>query len=286
MAAGNESFEIITCFSGSDLERCRRLCDSVDRFVSGDIHHTVIVPPQDYAALEFLQSGRRTLMTSRDVLPASFEQLRGGIKDWLDRHNWAMEQLVRLSVTRATDAELLLFADSELQFVRSFETQALYRDGKLRLHRVPTATQDGRQRRWHTRAGALLGDNRDYSGSDYGGQLISWRRSNLVALQQHIEKTHDRPWYASVSRGLDIPGYALYGSFVEHVLGEQGGGHFYESSDLCRCCWFDFQARDLLEGKSSFRPHEVALLLQSKLGLGLLQERAVLDAALGGPALA
>jgi hypothetical protein len=142
---------------------------------------------------------------------------------------------------------------------------------------------EGRHRRWHSRAGTLLGEDCDYFGSDYVGQLISWRRSNLEALHDHIESVQDRPWYEAVSRSLDISEYILYGSFVEHVLGQEQHGHFYESLDLCHCCWFDYQAQDLLTGKSTVAPHALALLVQSNLELAPAQESAVLEAALNKP---
>ncbi len=285
MAPDNERLEIITCSYRPDIERCRRLCESIDQFVPADIRHTVIVPPRDYREFAPLQNHRRTVLTTRDVLPATFRQLPGSDKLWLDRtcwpiRGWVLQQVVKLSANRATDAELLLFADSDLQFLRDFDVRAFYRDGKLRLHRIPEAMNEGRHRRWHSRAGELLGENREYFGSDYVGQLISWRRSNLEALQQHIEKTQDKPWHVAVSRSLDISEYILYGSFVEHILGQQQHGHFYESLDLCHCCWFDYQAQELLNGKSTVAPQALALLVQSNLDLAPAQESAVLQAAL------
>lgn len=285
MAPQNERLEIITCSYRPDLQRCRRLCASIDLFVPAHIRHTVIVPPRDYAAFAPLQNHRRTVLTTREVLPASFRQLPGSEKLWLDSRcwpirGWVMQQVVKLSANRATDAELLLFADSDLQLLRDFDTGAFYRDGRLRLHRIPEAMNEGRHQRWHSRAGALLGEDRDYFGSDYVGQLISWRRSNLEALQQHIENVQGRPWYVAVSRSLDISEYILYGSFVEHILGQEQNGHFHESLDLCHCCWFDYQAQDLLTGKTTVAPHALALLVQSNLDLAPAQESAVLEAAL------
>jgi hypothetical protein len=286
MTPDNERLEIITCSYRPDLQRCRRLCNSIDRYVPRDIRHTVIVPPRDYAHFAPLQDARRTVLTTSDVLPARFNQLPGSDKLWVDRmgwpvRGWVMQQLVKLSASRATFAEFLLFADSDLQFLRDFDTRDFCRDGKLRLHRIPDAKKEGRHRNWHRRAGALLGEQRDYFGSDYVGQLITWRRSNLVALQRHIEKTQRRPWHVAVSRSLDISEYVLYGSFVEHVLGEERHGHFYSSYDLCHCCWFDSEARELLEGRRTVDPGAVALLVQSNLGLAPAQEHAVLQAALG-----
>jgi hypothetical protein len=285
MTADNDRLEIITCSYGPDLQRCQRLCNSIDRFVPRTVRHTVIVPPRDYARFAPLQDSRRRVLTTGDVLPARFTQLPGSEKLWVDRRGWpirgwVMQQLVKLSANRATNAEYLLFADSDLQFLRDFDTRDFVRDGKLRLHRIPDAMNEGRHRRWHSRAGSLLGEARDYFGSDYVGQLITWRRSNLVALQRHIEKHQRGPWYVAVSRSLDISEYILYGSFVEHVLGEERNGHFYDSDDLCHCCWFDFEARELLEGTRNLAPNALALLVQSNLGLAPQQEHAVLQAAL------
>jgi hypothetical protein len=285
MATNNQALAIITCSYGPDLERCKRLCASVDNYVPADIGHILIVPPRDLHRFSALATGRRRVLTTSDVLPAQFRQLPGSDKLWMDKRcwpirGWVMQQLVKLSANRATDAELLLFADSDLQFLRGFDAKAFYRDDKLRLHRVPDAMNEGRHRRWHSRAGTLLGDNRDYFGSDYVGQLITWRRSNLVALQRYIEESVGKPWHIAVSRSLDISEYILYGSFVEHVLGKEQNGHFYDSRDLCHCCWFAYQAQDLLEGKSTVSPDAVALLVQSNLDFEPSQESAILQAAL------
>ncbi len=156
---------------------------------------------------------------------------------------------------------MLLFADSDLQFLRPFDVRSVYRDGRLRLHRVPGAMNEGRHHQWHRRAGILLGATADYFGSDYVGQLITWRRSNLVALQKHIETQRGRSWHSAVARSLDISEYTLYGAFVEAVLGDAANGHFYEADDLCHCCWFDYQAEALRDGREALVPGAMALLV-------------------------
>ena len=286
MQGNNENIEIITCSYRPDLERCRRLCESVDRFVPGDIAHTLIVPHRDLPLFAGLANQRRRVLAVQQVVPGTFRQLSLGEKIWLDGvfwpvRGWVMQQLVKLSVSRATTAELLLFADSDLQFVRPFERERIYRDGKLRLHRMPGAMAEGRHSHWHRRAGALLDEAADYFGSDYVGQLITWRRSNLLALQAHVEKGSGKPWHLAVSRSLDISEYILYGSFVEHVLGAEANGHFYDAQELCHCCWFDYQAEELLSGNCQLAPNAMALLVQSNLGLTRDVETAVLQAATG-----
>lgn len=289
MRGTNEEIEIITCSYRPDLERCRRLCQSVDRFVPASIGHTLIVPERDLALFSGLATNRRKVISAQQVLPGKYRQLPLSEKIWIDSsgwpvRGWVLQQLVKLSASRATQSELLLFADSDLQFVRPFELERIYMQGRLRLHRVPEAMNEGRHRNWHRRAGVLLGKSVDYFGSDYVGQLISWRRSNLVALQEHIERVSLKPWHKAISRSLDVSEYVLYGGFVEHVLGESGSGHFFDQSDLCHCCWFEHQATELLNGDTTLSPQAMALLVQSNLGLTVTAEEDLLHAAIGSSA--
>ena len=105
MHADNERIEIITCSYRPDLERCRRLCESVERFVSRDVFHTLIVPQRDLALFAPLANGRRRVLAVQQVLPGNFRQLPLGEKWWMDSHGWpvrgwVLQQLVKLSVNR------------------------------------------------------------------------------------------------------------------------------------------------------------------------------------------
>lgn len=191
-----------------------------------------------------------------------------------------MQQLVKLSANHATDADLLMFADSDLQFVRPFGPKQVYRDGELRLHRIPGAKQQGRHLTWHHRACDLLGLERRYAGADYVGQLITWRRDHLLGLQNHIESVTGRPWYRAVSRSLHISEYILYGTYVDHVVGRDKNSHYDCETDLCHCCWFAEQAHQLSLGHTRLGPEQIALLLQSNLGLTQDHETAIAQAAL------
>ncbi len=280
-----ERLEMITCSYGPDLHRCRRLCESVDRFIPTSVQHTVIVPSRDYRAFAPLENNRRRVLITQDVVPGSYRQLPGSDKLWMDSYGWPvrgwiMQQITKLSANHATDAELLMFVDSDLVFIRDLDMRSIYRRGELRLHRVPGAMNEGVHRRWHKRAGALLGMPTDYFGSDYVGQLITWRRSRLASLQHHLERTHGKPWHVPVAHSLRFSEYILYGSYVEHALGEADNGHFYSAEDLCHCCWFGQEAEQLRRGESQISPGAVALLLQSNLGYAPAEEANILNAAL------
>ena len=267
-----EQLEIITCSYRPDVERCRRLCASVDRYVEAAIGHVLIVPRRDLALFAGLANGRRRVLVAEDVLPRRFFQLPGSERFWMDARGWPvrgwiLQQLLKLSATRVTQAELIVFADSDLQFVRPFDRGHVYRNGRLRLHRIPGAMNHGRHLNWHRRAGELLGRPTTYFGSDYVGQLITWRRSLLEDLHRHIERIHGKPWHVVVSRSLDVSEYILYGSFAEHFAVDEAGGHYFEERDLCHCCWVEAQADDLMLGRARLAPDAVALLIQSNLGL-------------------
>ena len=280
----SEQLEIVTCSYGPDLERCGRLCQSVDRHVPWDIGHVLVVPRRDHRKFAALHNARRRILAAEDVLPRGFFQLPFSDRLWVDSRGWPvrgwiLQQLIKLSADRVTDAELIMFADSDLQFVRDLELDKIYRDGQLRLHRIPGAMNEGRHRRWHQRAGFLLGRRVDYFGSDYIGQLITWRRSQLQGLQQHIAEVSGKSWHIAVARSRDFSEYILYGGYVEHVVGTQDSGHYYEATDLCHCCWFGEEAAALASGQEQLSPGAFALLIQSNLGMASDEEQAILNAA-------
>lgn len=276
----NTSMTIVTCTYSPDADRARRLCQSIDRFVPSDIAHCLIVPQRDTALFKDLASPRRFLRTVEEVLPATFTQLPLSSRWWLAPgmwpvRGWIIQQLVKLSANRAVESEIILFADSDVTFIRAFDEELYCHEGLVRLHRIADAAQDQDHIRWHNKAASLLGEEPGYFGSDYIGQLITWRRSNLEQLQIHLEKIHGKPWHQLIARSLHLSEYILYGAFVEHVLGQEKSGHFCSDTDICHCCWFQEDARQLLCGEQRINERAQALLLQSNLGMALESEAAL-----------
>ena len=229
---------LMTCSYRPDLARCARLCRSVDRHVSESIPHLLIVPGRDLAHFRHLAGGRRSLLAVEDVVPGHFRQLPGLRKWWLDDgawpvRGWVMQQVTKLSANFATTAPTIVFADSDLQFLRALDPRHLFRGGRLRLHRIPGARPDGEHRRWHDRAARLLGLPSQYFGADYVGQLVSWHRSHLEGLQQHIEQVQGQGWQRAVARSLRVSEYILYGAYIEAVVGLQNSAHYGHPRDLC-----------------------------------------------------
>jgi hypothetical protein len=239
MRQQEERLEIITFSDRTALDQCRRLCESVDRYVPAGIVHRVVVPEEDFCEFALLQSDRRTVVTTRGALSGRYRLLPGEEPSWVDIDGCpvlanVMDTLFKLSATNVTDAELLLFADTDQQFMEAFDLGGVYRHGRLRLHRVHGASSEARDGRRQRRAGALLGIDRNDFGADYSGQLITWRRSQLLGLQDHISAVHGVPWHIAVSRSLDFSEHALYGGYIEHVVGPADNGHYYDERSLSR----------------------------------------------------
>ena len=69
------SATIITCSFRDDLDSCRMLCDSVDRFVPEGIAHRIYVPTADLALFADLETPRRRFGTGSPSRPERFRTL-------------------------------------------------------------------------------------------------------------------------------------------------------------------------------------------------------------------
>ena len=272
---------LVTCSYRPDFARCETLCASVDRYVGREHHHFIVVPDRDLPLFRPLQSHRRSIVAVQDILPASYFQLPGLKKWWLDSglwpvRGWMMQQLTKLSADQLSDSEDIVFLDSDVEFIRPFDRSRFSSNGSLRLHRKPGEGSAGVHLKWHHSSAALLGLEPDYFGSDYVAALTTWRRSNLVALKSHIETQTGRPWQSAIGRQLTVSEYTLYGVFVEHVMGLEKAGHFGCAEDLCHCLWFGEDTEQFLTELDYCRPPQ-AVLVQSNIGL----EQHRVDALVG-----
>nr|WP_173488837.1 MULTISPECIES: DUF6492 family protein [unclassified Marinobacterium] len=279
----NRKIAFVTCSYGPDFQRCSRLCASMDEFVDSGFEHVIIVPKRDMAQFSKLQGGRRKVVSVEKTVPGLYLQLPFSNKWWLDSQlfpvrGWIMQQITKLSAGFATEADYLVFTDSDLQFIRPFSAESVLKDGELRLHRIPGVKNDGVHLKWHHKAGALLGTEQAYAGADYVGQLITWRRDVLLLMLDQIEKATGKRWYHAVGHSLTFSEYITYGMFAEKVL-TKDSGHYFEERDLCHCCWTADEAADLKARNANIDDQAVALLLQSNLGLTANQERELIQIA-------
>lgn len=266
------TFALVTPSYRGDFERCALLVESVQRFVP-KVPHYLLVDRRDLAVFEPLAGEQTHVLAAESMLPwwifrpplvdKWFMNLKG-----MPVRNWIFQQLVKLSVDRVCNEDVLIYLDSDIVFLRPFAPSSLVRDEKLALRRVPF--DDDNNRRWRQGAKELLGiPDADLPAVTYVSNLIPWRRDNLVALHDHIANLNGKPWLDCVLKHWSLSEYTIYGVFVEQVLGMEKAGHFPWTESIMALSWnnpFDSadQIDQFIDGMTD---DEVAVMIHSKDGV-------------------
>ncbi|HEU4987434.1 MAG TPA: DUF6492 family protein [Rhizobiaceae bacterium] len=265
---------IVTPSYAGDFERCRLLCETMDRLVTGASHHYLLVAPHDLSRFRQLENARRTVVDERDLLPPWLHSFRDPTSFfrrhvWLSTRTlplrgWHVQQLRRIAIARHAGEDTLIYCDSDVVFLKAFDCGRMWRDGLLRLYRQENAS---RHRAWSTNAGNVLGLPAGPSPHDYITTLIGWRRETVTAMIGHIEARTGRNWVEAVASSRNFSECLLYGRFVDEVLGTEG--HFHDGRQLCRVYWIGPKLSE--DGIRRFidemEPHQVAIGMQSFIGM-------------------
>ncbi len=276
------SFAFVTPSHAPDFQRCRLLVDSIACHAPDDVRHHLIVSRRDERLFSALRSARTEVLLEEDILPSWIFRVPFVRGLWLSLktpplRGWILQQLLKLSVSEAIPADVYVFVDSDTFLVRPFDPRETVRDGKVPLFREkgPANVSDFNDR-WHAAAATLLGV--PLAGpheTNYVTNLVTWRRDALLALHARIEKTTGRPWAASVGRQLTVSEYALYGTFCEHVLGEDAG--HYHSDRITTLNHWDtspLDAAGLAALGERLAPHHVGVMISAKSGTSVEAVRA------------
>lgn len=282
------SIAIATPSYSGDFERCRLLCASIDRFVSGHAMHYLLVEDRDlqlFAPLagprrqvipesallprwlsswpDPLSLGRRRIWTGPGALARGLPPLRG----------WHAQQLRKLALPLKSHEDVVLFADSDMIFLRPFEASSLATADGVRLYRKPDSitAEMSRHRDWCVLASRLLGlPEPAFPSADYINNLVSWRRDNVVAMMARIEQQSGRDWVSAIAANRQFSEYMLYGYFVERVRDLAEARHWPDAHELCKVYWFDEDVTGI-DALRSFEevlePHQVAVGVQSFTGV-------------------
>jgi len=275
------SVGFVTVSYGPDHERCRLLCRSLELLAPVMSEHLIIVDRADFPLFRELESGKRRVLLTEDVLPRRVRRLetrRIGLRSNVfvqfgkPIRGWLVQQLAKLAISRDVSADVIVHADSDVALVRPFQPGSLV-DGKgrIRLYCAPDSIDLGLPEhvRWHRTAEQLLGlMTRPTPLPDYITSLVPWSRENAVALLDYLDNRSRRSWMGAIANAWDVSEYVLYGRFVMDILGERGG-QFTTTSSLCRDYWeseplTEPQIEDLLEAMT---PEEVGLSLTAKAGM-------------------
>jgi hypothetical protein len=271
----------VTVSYGPDRDRCSLLCRSLDALAPATADHVIVVDRADVAQFRGLESSRRRVVATEDVLPSKIWRLearRVGLRSNVFVHmgkpvrGWLVQQLAKLAACRDVEADVIIHADSDVALVRPFEVESLFdEDDRIRLYRAPRAIDNRLPAhvRWHRTAERLLGIAPcPIPLPDYITSLVPWRRDNALALLDFLEQRFGRSWLRTIAGAWDFSEYILYGRFVSEVLGEDAH-QFPTPTSLCLDYWehevlSEQDIEKLLDGMS---PDQVALSITAKAGM-------------------
>lgn len=293
------SCAIATPSYAGDFERCRLLCASIDRYVTGHSAHYLLVEDRDRGLFAALEGPRRHVVSESELFPewlrawpdplsfgrrrvwTGFGALRRGLPPL---RGWHAQQLRKFAFPLQNRDDAVLFADSDMIFLRPFDAGSLARDGKLRLYRKPDGIRRemARHAEWCAVAARLLDlPAPAFPSADYINNMVSWRRDALAGMMERIEAATGRPWLEAIAANRQFSEYMLYGYYVERVLGLTEAGHWADPTELCKVYWFPEDIGGIATLRSFeevLEPGQVAVGVQSFIGQPVARLKALFEA--------
>ena len=276
---------MITPSFSRDHDLCVALCGSVDEFDRDGLEHIIVVPRAELGMFRHLEQGRRRVIAKEDVVRRRLIKLAlptlvsiPGI--WHKRlrtlwitsagnfvRGWVIQQVVKIMADRISDADVFVFLDSDIQFIRPFGETDFLRNGKVPLAYTPGVINNfiDRYTHWHDVACELNGIQRlPYTGDNYIATVVCWRRDRLMELQERIIM-HGRGQIDDILiRQKSLSEYFIYGIYCTHVF-EGDTGHFDQPRSLTHESWsYDVETEDgLRHFIDSVQSEHIAVLIQS-----------------------
>ena len=266
------TYALVTPSYWRDVERCRFLLETRERWAPSSLAHYLVVARADLGLFRSMLNGRTTLIVVEDILPRWLFRVPGFRHFWFSLRtrpvkNWILQQIVKLSVPAVVPEDVLLYADSDMFFIAPFEPAAFERHGTVPLFAEPVPrglipAQD----RWQRACSKLLGVAPAHSfETNYVSQLIWWRRSNALATVRRVEDSTGRPWQQAIGALSGFSEYILYGLHAERILGADAG-QWRDETVRTLCYWGTrpLSPRDLDILKSKRQPHHHSAMVSSK----------------------
>jgi hypothetical protein len=276
----SRSTAIITASYAPDLERCRLLCETIDKRVTGYSKHYILVEHGDVALFKHLESENRVIVDERDLFPSWIRDFPdpfyfGRRRVWLSLRTlplrgWHAQQLRRIAIADKITDDALFYCDSDVAFLKPFDCGSLWRGDDLRLFRRDDellGKLPGDQQLWADNAAMLLGiKDAPLLPHGYVGTLIAWRRDCVRDMCRRIEDVRSMHWMQAIGRNRRFSECTIYGHFADDV--KKLAGHFIDRRDLCKVYWFAPAPTEAEFRKFilDMRPHQAAIGMQSFIG--------------------
>lgn len=266
------NYALVTPSFRLDLERCRLLTDSVERWVAPHVRHYLIVDRRDVQMFRPLVSARTELIVVEEIVPRWLFRVPGMRRFWFSLRtppmkNWILQQMVKISVPSAVKEDVLLYTDSDTFFIAQFDPRSLERDGK-----VPLFVEPGQRGliqnndKWHDAAAGLLGLPQEHTyDTNYVGNVITWRRQTALTMRSRIEETTGRSWELALAPLSAFSEYILYGMYSHHVMKEDSGQ--WDDSVLRTLNYWrtaPLSVTDLKSFKATQQPYHHSVMISAK----------------------
>ena len=274
------SWAFVTPSYSGDLQRCNLLCRSMDTFLTGNWHHYVVVDRPQFALFKHLQSPRRSVLLTDDVMPAKMRLLFhlpfvGGRSLWWSRQTglslgWHVQQMVKIGIASVVKEDGLAYCDSDVFFLKSLDTASLTQNGKFRFYRSyhPQNLDAIANPKFFKPSLDLLGLPKEGEHFTYIENMITWRRKTVLEMCDLLAARHNGRWYNAFRNRLQISEYTLYGLFVDEIQKDQNY-HFPDANSFCRTQWSKQQHLDVESFCQGLEAHQVAVGFQSFIGVNL-----------------
>ncbi len=278
---GVTTYTLVTPTYLPDLARCELLVESVQR-CAPELPHHLIVDHRDLPHFRHL-ADRTTIVTSEDLLPWWVRRAPGQKSVWLTLRSrptrgWIIQQVLKVAAASQLGADVSMFCDSDVAFIKSFSPSQVMDNGSVGLLDVEFVNDE--VRRWTSTASLLLGLTKpELAARGHVGNLICWRRENVVAMTAQIESSTGLDWRAALMRQASFSEYILYGTFVRGVLGYDAARHYPSTVPLVRPSWgVDLHdEQQFTDFFTDFDPLTVAVMVHSKDGIDPARYRRQLE---------
>lgn len=265
-------YGIITPSYAPDAPLFRELHRSV--IENTDALHYVVVPDRDAPLFERIRTSRLRLIRASQLLPRRVVSVPG-FNGWLNLSHpfppirgWMMQQIVKLSAPDWVEADVLVFADSDVEFIKPLDPSVLRNSGVVRFYRNSVVVDSTlpRHARWHEVARSLLGISPGRGPlHDYISAFNIWDRNLVVSLRSRVEDVAGKPWLDVVGSKVHFSEYILYGVYVDEVLGPPSNSNCSDST-LCHSYWDPQPMGDsqLVSFAATTRSEDVAVMISAK----------------------
>jgi Family of unknown function (DUF6492) len=275
---------VVTKSFAPDFELCADLHQSVLDYSPASVHHHIVVPELDLKLFGRLAGPRTHIRCETDLLPRWFVPVPfSNVTVNLGRpfppvRGWILQQVIKLAAVAASEDDVVLVADSDVEFVRPVTVETFARDSVVRFYRKPRAIdkQLPRHMAWHRAARTLLGlPPAEAPYADYISAMLACDPAIVRRMLARVTTASGRPWTAAITRQLHFSEWTLYGVFVDEVIGAAANS-FASDDPLCLAYWDETPlnrdgAVDFLRG---VRPTDVAAMISAKSRTPLAVRRA------------